>query len=485
MTAVLIAMIVQGLMGALDNFWHHEFSLGLPARVSARREIALHSAREGIYGLMYLTLAWVAWQGVWAWVLMALIAAEVIITLADFIEEDQTRRLPHTERVLHTLLAIGFGIIIALFAPILLDWTRLDTGFAGQSQGLLSLVSTVFGVGVLAWSVRNAIAAFSHRGAQVPRQAQPSGRTVLITGATGFIGGDLVDQCLAKGDRVAVLSRDLLTARARFGPDVLVFDSLDQVPADMVIDAIVNLAGGPVIAGPWTKGRRRSLMASRINTTRNLNRLVARLQRKPAVLVNGSAVGFYGDRGETLLTEASLPGEGFMADLCHDWEVEALRLRDHGVRVCTLRLGMVFDWSGGPLPMLTLSNLFGLGIVFGSGRQGLPWIHRDDVLRLIEVAISDARYDGPINAVAPDLLTQGEFAALLARVTGRPLFLTAPAWPMRAVLGEFSDLFLASQKVVPQRLQAFGFRYAWPRLEPLLAHAKAQPELEPYGILSR
>lgn len=483
MTAVLIVMIIQGLMGALDNLWHHELALGLPGRVSARREIALHAGREAIYGLLYLTLAWVAWQGAWAWLLAAFLATEVFITLADFLEEDATRRLPGTERVLHTLLAVGFGVILAVLVPVIVGWARQPTGFMVQGHGVLSWISSLFGVGVLAWSVRNTIAAFSHRHAAPARRTGDSGRTVLITGATGFIGGELVGQCLARGDRVVILARDLLTARARFGPDVMVFENLDHIPADMRIDAIVNLAGAPVIAGPWTKGRRRTLMASRIATTRNVRRLIGRLERKPEVLVNGSAVGFYGDRGDAPLTEASLPGEGFMADLCHAWEVEALRARDHGVRVCTLRLGMVFHWQGGPLPMLALSNLFGLGMVFGAGRQGLPWIHRDDVLRLIETAIRDARYDGPINAVAPDLVTQGQFAATLARVTGRPLFLTMPAWPLR-LLGEFSDLFLASQRAEPTRLEAFGFRFAWPKLEAVLDRRRPAAEAEPYGVLS-
>lgn len=473
MTLVLIALLIQGLLGGLDNFWHHEMG-GLPGRTSARWEIALHSVREFIYALVFLTIGWFAWSGAWAWVLAGLLVVEVLITLADFIEEDRTRRLPATERVLHTLLAIGFGIILALLAPIWWEWTRGETGFIATGYGWPAALCSLFGVGLIVWSIRNGLAAFSHRPVPAPVQRVASGRTVLITGATGFIGKALVAARLAQGDRVMVLARDILAARAQFGPRVLVYDELDQVPGDVTIDAIVNLAGAPVIAGLWTRRRRRALMASRIKVTQAVRGLIARMKTKPQVLVSGSAVGFYGDRGGQILGETSGPGHGFMAELCHSWEVEALRARDHGVRVCLLRMGMVFDWSGGPLPMMTLSNAFGLGAVFGDGRQGMPWIHRDDVIGMIGAAIACERYDGPVNAVAPVIITQGEFAAMLARITGRPLFARVPAALLRAMTGEFSDLFLASQKVSAERAASLGYVWAWPALEPLLARGRIE-----------
>ena len=205
MTAVLVLLLVQGAMGALDTLWHHELG-GLPTRPSARREIGLHAAREAIYAVVFLSLAWVAWQGAFAVLLAGLLLVEVGITLTDFVEEDRTRRLAASERVLHTLMAILFGVILAAFAPVLIGWAREPTALAPASYGPLSWAMTLVGLGVLVWAVRDGLAAMAPLPARAP-DAPPSGRTVLVTGATGFIGAAVVADRLAQGDRVAVLAR--------------------------------------------------------------------------------------------------------------------------------------------------------------------------------------------------------------------------------------------------------------------------------------
>ncbi len=475
MTTVLILLILQGAMGALDTFWHHELG-GLPGRPSARREIALHGLREAVYAVVFLSLPWVAWRGAWAFVLAALLATEVMITLTDFVEEDRTRRLAPTERVLHTLMAITYGVFLMAVAPVLIGWGRAPSGFAPEDHGVLSWIATALGLGVAAWAVRDGLAAL-RRPVQPLAAAAPSGRSVLITGATGFIGAALVADRMARGDRVMVLTRDILAARARFGPRVLVYDDLSQVPAETRIDAVINLAGASTIGGLWTRARKRKLLGSRLAVTGEVLKLIAHLERKPAALLNASAVGFYGDRADEALTEASAPQPGrFLSDCCRLWEAEAASARAHGVRVALLRFGMVFDWAGGPLPMLAMPARFGLGVVMGSGRQRFPWIHLEDVVRGVDFALNEPACDGPLNLTAPQDVTQGQFAHALAASLHRPQWMVVPAFALRVPLGEFSDLFLASQRAAPERLLALGFRFTRPDLASALqAPGEASP----------
>ena len=275
---------------------------------------------------------------------------------------------------------------------------------------------------------------------------------MLVTGATGFIGRRLTAALLAQQRRVIVLTRDRLAARAQFGAAPLIVESLDELPDELELDAIVNLAGASVAGGLWTASAapRAAGEPGRDHPARSPH-FVARLRRTPGVLVNGSAVGFYGDGGQMLLDESDVAGPGFMAELCAAWEAEAARMAALGTRVCVLRLGLVLDWTGGILPMLALPARLGLGARLGDGRQWAPWIHRDDAVRMILAAIDDPAWRGPVNAVAPDLVTQGEMTRRLAVHFRRPQWLAAPAWLPRLALGEFSDLFLASQRVLPER----------------------------------
>lgn len=463
MTAVLILLVCQGILGAVDTLWHHEGVAKLPSSPTDREELMLHGLREAIYAVVFLSLPWLRWEGWLAWLLAALLAVEIVITLQDFLLEDRTRRLPPSERVLHTVMAISFGGLVALLWPILTIWAARPVGFVFESHGALSWIATALGLGVLAWTVRD-LAAATRAPERGVAPARPSGRTVLVTGATGFIGAVLVERLLARGDRLILLVRDDMAARLRWPKGAAIVRSLGELPSEMRIDAIVNLAGAPVTAGRWTAARRKTLLVSRVDTTRAVAGLIERLERRPAVLVQASAVGFYGDRGEEQLNDDAPAGTGFMADLVGAWEDEAVRIEARGVRVCRLRLGMVFDWRGGPLPLLALPARFGGAAVLGDGRQWAPWIHLEDTLRLILTALDDARYTGPVNAVAPDLITQSELTHALAWRFRRPQWVKVPAWPLRLALGEMSDLFLASQRVEPDRLRALGFRFLHPTL---------------------
>jgi uncharacterized protein len=467
MTLLFALIVVQALLGGFDNLWHHEITERLPQKRAAARELALHSAREFLYAYLFFALAWYEWRGAWASVIGAVFALEVVITLADFIVEDQTRHLPRLERILHTLLAMNVGAVFIVLAPILIEWGSAPTAIAPVTHGIISWALTAFSAGVLAWSLRNALAVLRHR--RPPEWVRnplkvlspSSGRTVLITGATGFIGGHLVRRLLARGDAIIVLTREADRALDRFGPHVTVITDLKTLPTSARIDAIVNLAGERILALPWTERRRRDLLRSRVDTTRAVTDLCARLDRPPRVLVSASAIGFYGVRGDEGLDEGAAPQPIFQSELCQRWEA-ATHTADHlGVRVVNLRLGLVLARDGGALPSMALPMRWGFGSIMGSGRQWVSWIHIDDAVRLMEFALGNPGLRGAINAVAPMPLRHDEFQRELARTLRRPRWMRIPAWALRAALGEMAQLLVDGQRVLPHRALAAGFVFQY------------------------
>jgi uncharacterized protein (TIGR01777 family) len=479
MNTIFFLLSVQAILGAFDNLWHHELQAKLPQRISARYELALHAAREAIYGVVFIGLAWFEWRGAFAVVLAVLLLTELGITLADFLEEDRTRKLPPFERVLHTVLTISYGLFLGVFAPVLLGWAQLDTAMALTPHGWISWLCTAYGVGVLAWSVRNVLAVrqLNRIAQQLPPVLSLShghriAPALLVTGATGFVGSALVADLLRDGQRVIVLSRDLLQARAAFGPGVWVVDSLDAIPSETCIDAVVNLAGARVLGMPWTAARRRTLLSSRVGVTAAVVDLMRRLQQPPRVLVSASAVGFYGaspDASFEPLDESAGPRPGeFQSDLCAASEHEARRAEGLGVRVVRLRLGVVLGRGDGAYPMLAFSARLGLGAVLGSGRQAAPWIHLDDAVGMVRFALAQDGLQGPINAVAPDTVPQAQFVRALAASFGRRVWIRVPDALMRALLGEMSTLLLDGQNARPRAAVAAGYRFVYPRLESAL-----------------
>jgi len=204
MSVPFTLITIQALLGGLDNLWHHEITERLPARRAAATELSLHALREFLYGFVFLGLAWFRWQGYWALLVAAVLVLEIVVTLADFVVEDKTRRLPSSERVLHTLLALNYGVILAVLIPVLIAWWNLPSGVLRISHAF-SWAFTVFGIGVITWSLRNAVAVLSLRRPSewvrnpIPAGSSPTPRTVLISGATGFIGGHLVRRLVRRG----------------------------------------------------------------------------------------------------------------------------------------------------------------------------------------------------------------------------------------------------------------------------------------------
>ncbi|MED5388024.1 MAG: TIGR01777 family oxidoreductase [Pseudomonadota bacterium] len=294
---------------------------------------------------------------------------------------------------------------------------------------------------------------------------------ILITGGSGFIGQHLCRRLAAHGHDLVVLSRRPRKAAKLLPEHTRIVSSLDDVANDEAIDGIVNLAGESLFAGRWTDRRKQVLMDSRIGVTQALVGLVARLDRKPAVMVSGSAVGFYGDAGNAELTEDSAARKrdfGYL--LCDAWEQSARPVSRQGVRLCLIRTGIVLGRDGGMLGKLLPVYRLGLGAMLGDGSQWLSWIHIDDMVAILVRAVETPGIDGVFNATAPAPVTQREFHRSLASTVKRPAFLRVPAVALRAGLGEQSGILLGGQRVYPRRLEQQGFVFRYPDLASALAH---------------
>lgn len=303
---------------------------------------------------------------------------------------------------------------------------------------------------------------------------------ILITGGTGFIGRALCARLLADGHDVVVLSREPSNVAARIGSHaVTAIGALSHIAADETVDVVFNLAGAPIADRRWTAARRAVLRESRIGITRQLADFFVRLRVPPAVMVSGSAVGFYGDAGDALLDERSAAGTGFSAELCREWEQAAAAVTSCGVRLCLLRTGVVLHPSGGALRRLLPPFRAGLGGPVGNGRQWMSWIHRDDLLSLALFLMETPDCHGVWNGTAPNPVTSREFARALGEALHRPALLPLPALVLRMALGEASGLLLDSQRALPRRALEAGFSFRYPTIDSALADIDAKEFARP------
>ena len=293
-------------------------------------------------------------------------------------------------------------------------------------------------------------------------------RAILITGASGFIGSHLVRRFSAAGATVWAWTRNVARTQARLVTQARVIGALADIPADAPIDAVINLAGAPVIGPPWTDARRQLLIQSRVGTTEAVLAWCATRAQRPRVLVSASAIGFYGPAGDEWLDESSPPQEAFQSRMCVAREAATNGAEALGIRAVNLRIGLVLGADGGILPRLALPARLGMAAVIGDGQQWMSWIHLDDIERIVELAIEDANLSGPVNAVAPEPVRQRDFQRALTRVLHRPLWLRVPGALLRAGLGDMAELLVRGQRVAPRRLLAQGFEFRYPALEPAL-----------------
>ncbi|HXR35141.1 MAG TPA: TIGR01777 family oxidoreductase, partial [Candidatus Binataceae bacterium] len=297
---------------------------------------------------------------------------------------------------------------------------------------------------------------------------------IFITGATGFIGRALTLRLLGGGHEVVAWVRSAARAASLLGSDVelVAASGGDQALSGEVAraDAVINLAGEPVLGGRWSASRREALSRSRIGLTTSIADAIGRAGKRPAVLVSASAVGYYGDRGAEVVDENSPGGSDFLAGLCRDWEQAAQRAAQAGVRVFIPRIGVVLGLDGGALAQMLPPFQFGAGGPIGNGRQYMPWIHLFDLVELIATALEDPRYAGPAIAAAPYPVTSREFAHTLGRVAHRPSFLPVPAVALRVIFGDGASVLTSGQRVNPARLKELGFRWRFETLEAALGN---------------
>lgn len=297
-------------------------------------------------------------------------------------------------------------------------------------------------------------------------------KRIVVAGGSGFIGEPLVRRLLARGDDVAVLTRN--PSKVRAGRAVVWNPPSQGDWSDEAAnaDVVINLAGENVGGGRWTAERKKRIMESRVAAT---SALVEAMSRKPGhkrTLISASATGFYGDRGDESLDESSAPGSGFLAEVTKRWE-ELASGAEPFARVVVIRFGVVMAKDGGALAKLLLPFRLGAGGPMGSGQQWMPWIDRDDILRIIEWSIDRDATRGTYNATAPNPARNGDFARTLGRVLHRPAIIPTPAFALRLALGsEMADeMLLGGQRVFPKHARDEGFEFAYPELDAALKHA--------------
>jgi len=291
---------------------------------------------------------------------------------------------------------------------------------------------------------------------------------ILITGGTGFIGSALTRSLTEQGYEVTVLSRNPDSVEKICGPGIKALDNLNQLKPEDTFQAIINLAGAPIFDARWSDARKQIIRDSRIGLTRQLVASMARMAVKPELLISGSAIGYYGDQGDTVLTEQSATNKDFSEQLCTDWENEAKKAEQLGVRVCLIRTGLVLAEGGGLLKRMLLPFRLGLGGRLGDGQQWMSWIHRQDWIAIARLMLTDSSMQGAYNATAPNPVTNSEFARTLAHCLNRTALLPVPAWLLKILLGEMSGLVLGSQRVMPERLLALGFKFQYTDLSSAL-----------------
>jgi len=289
---------------------------------------------------------------------------------------------------------------------------------------------------------------------------------VAVSGASGLIGRPLRKRLVALGhDVVAIVRKQASAGQIFWNPETGEID----VPAFNGMDAVVHLAGENVAGGRWNAARKQRILESRAQGTRLLSEALAKSPSRPPTLVCASAIGFYGDRGDEIVDEASAAGTGFLADVCVAWEGACEPAREAGIRVANLRIGVVLARDGGALAKMRLPFSLGFGGIVGTGRQYWSWVAVDDVVGSIVHCLTNNELSGPVNAVAPQSVTNAEFTRTLGRVLGRPTILPLPAFAARLALGEMADeLLLASTRVAPDKLHRTGYEFVYSDLEAAL-----------------
>lgn len=288
---------------------------------------------------------------------------------------------------------------------------------------------------------------------------------VLITGGTGFIGTPLRRELRNAGHNVIITTRRNIdsTVGASGRSPLLTWNPPELIPSDVIsrMNAVINLAGEPIAPQRWTEEKKRRILSSRIDTTRALVESIRNAALKPKVFISASAIGYYGSHGDEYVTEDTPPASDYLAEVCRKWEAEAFKAEEHGVRVVAVRIGGVLEADGGALAQMVIPFKFFVGGPIGNGKQWFSWIHRDDMVGIIKYVLENKSISGPVNATAPQPVTNKEFSTALGKALHRPSFLAVPGFVVKLTLGELGGVLLTGQRVLPEKAlkEGYEFRY--------------------------
>ena len=295
---------------------------------------------------------------------------------------------------------------------------------------------------------------------------------LILTGGTGFIGHALRESLTQKGNEVVIFTRQASKEnhpgiRTRY----VYWNPPEKGNWENELEGaggIINLAGEPIVGKRWSRGQKQKILKSRVNAAQALVNALRQAKRKPLLLLNASAIGYYGPHGDETLTEKSSHGNGFLSETCVSWEAQALAAQALGIRVALIRTGIVLEKSGGALQKMLPPFQWGLGGPLGSGKQWMSWIHLADLVGIIHFILEKKEIQGPVNGTAPNPVTMKEFAQTLAKVLHRPAIFPVPEFVLKILLGEMSDVLLKGQRVLPKRALDAGYAFQFPKLEAAL-----------------
>jgi len=293
---------------------------------------------------------------------------------------------------------------------------------------------------------------------------------IFITGATGLIGYHITQKLLAMSHSVTILTRNMSKAYQQFGELVEYCSSIEELTSLNGFDAVINLAGESIADKRWTKKQKEQLCQSRWQLTEKIAQLINQSDNPPTTFISGSAIGYYGNQGNSFIIESNPPMDGFTYQLCQRWEHLAKQAESEKNRVCLLRTSVVLSNQGGALPKMLPAFRYGLGAVFGSGRQYMPWIHLDDMVEAIYFLLEHPEIKGPVNMCAPEAITNSVFSYALAKTLHHSCRFKVPSWLLSIAIGEMSSVLLDSQRALPVKLLQAHFQFTYPSIESALDH---------------